>query len=193
MKNKWICAALCCGAVVLLFGCSGQTSSAVSSPAASSSASSTPPPSSTAPSSSQSSSALLSPASTPAPVQASSDGDVMEISEKMFLSQINDIYFNFDLYEDKTIVVEGMYNNFYALDGVTQFPVVYRRGPGCCGNDGWGGFYLRYEGEAPQTDQWIRVTGKPVMENDDKGYPMLFLHVTSIEPMEEPGAEFVAQ
>ena len=38
------------------------------------------------------------------------DSDTLEIGEKMFLTQINDIYNNFDLYKDKTVIVEGIGN-----------------------------------------------------------------------------------
>ena len=38
--------------------------------------------------------------------------DVLVISEKMFLTQIIDINFNFDNYKNKTIVVEGMFKMF---------------------------------------------------------------------------------
>ena len=69
------------------------------------------------------------------------DKNSLEISEKMFITQINDIYFNFDDYKDKTITVEGMYTLFYSPDGKESAPVVYRKGPGCCGNDGWEVFY----------------------------------------------------
>ena len=85
----------------------------------------------------------------------SSDSDILEIGEKMFLTQINDIYFNFDDYKDKTIVVEGIYALFYSWDGNETTPVVYRNGPGCCGNDGWGGFLLKYDGNFPNENDWI--------------------------------------
>lgn len=72
-------------------------------------------------------------ASTPAPQREPEDENVLEIGEKMFLTQINDMYFNFDDYRDRTIAVEGMYAPFYSRDGSKTAPVVYRRGPGCCG------------------------------------------------------------
>lgn len=118
--------------------------------------------------------------------------DVLEIREKMFLTQINDIYNRFDSYRDKLIVVEGMYTVFYSWDGTESSPVVYRNGPGCCGNDGWGGFLLKYTGEAPEDHAWIRVTGTPELVKDGP-FTHLYLHVMSLEVKEERGAEFVAQ
>lgn len=133
--------------------------------------------------------------SSPTPMDVGSEeaeGDVLEIGEKMFLSQINDMYFNFDNYKDKTIVVEGMYALFYSWDGSKTSPVVYRNGPGCCGNDGWGGFLLKYDGEYPNENDWIRVTGTPELVED--GYYLnLYLNVTSLEVKTERGAEFVTQ
>ena len=118
--------------------------------------------------------------------------DVLEIGEKMFLTRINDMYFNFDTYKDKTIVVEGMYALLYSTNGEERIPAVYRRGPGCCGNDGWGGFLLKYDGDLPEENEWICVTGTPELEKD--GYFMnLYLNVSSIEVKEERGAEFVVQ
>ncbi|WP_262428359.1 TIGR03943 family putative permease subunit [Paratissierella segnis] len=122
----------------------------------------------------------------------SSDSDILEIGEKMFLTQINDIYFNFDDYKDKTIVVEGIYALFYSWDGNETTPVVYRNGPGCCGNDGWGGFLLKYDGNFPNENDWIRVTGTPELVTEEY-YTDLYLNVSSIEVKTERGAEFVAQ
>ena len=38
--------------------------------------------------------------------------------------------------------------------------MVYRFGPGCCENDGWGGFFLN-DGEGPEENEWIEVQGTP--------------------------------
>ncbi len=118
------------------------------------------------------------------------DSTVLEIGEKLFITQINDMYYNFQDYEDKTIIVEGMYALFVNGEG-GSYPGVYRLGPGCCGNDGWGGFMLYYDGELPQENDWIRVTGTPELVKDEKGYSSLFLHVSSLVIMDERGAEFV--
>ena len=118
--------------------------------------------------------------------------DTLVIGEKLFLTQINEIFNNFDSYRDTTVEVEGMYTLFYDKDGVQNTPAVYRKGPGCCGNDGWGGFLLQYDGEYPEDNAWIRVTGTPELVID--GYDrMLYLHATDIEVLKERGAEFVTQ
>lgn len=120
------------------------------------------------------------------------DEEVLEIPERMFLTQIEDIRLNFDEYEGKTIIVEGMYTHLYSWDGKNTAPVVYRRGPGCCGNDAWGGFLLKYDGEYPEENAWIRVTGTPELIKEGF-FHNLYLNVTSIEVKEERGLEFVTQ
>ncbi len=117
--------------------------------------------------------------------------NVVEIKEKIFLQKINDIYFNFEDYKDSTIVIEGMFSYFENMDGTETRAVVYREGPGCCGNDGWGGFFLLYDKDFPEENAWIRVTGKPVLEEMKGGWLELYLKVDSLEVKEERGSEFV--
>ncbi len=114
-------------------------------------------------------------------INENAEENIVEISEKIFLQKINDIYFNFDDYKDSTIIVEGMFSIFVNYDNSETRPVVYRNGPGCCGNDGWGGFFLIYDGEYPQENEWIRVIGKPVLTEDELGGLELFLEAQTIE------------
>lgn len=120
------------------------------------------------------------------------NADELYIREKMFITQINDIFYNIDEYKDKTIAVEGMFRIFPGVDGQPDIPVVFRNGPGCCGNDGWAGFLLHYDGEYPAIDEWILVKGKPEIVQTDL-YMQLYLNVTSLEIKKERGAEFVDQ
>lgn len=114
------------------------------------------------------------------------------IREKMFITQINDIFYNIEDYEGKTIAVEGMFRIFPGVDGGPDIPVVFRNGPGCCGNDGWAGFLLHYDGEYPAIDDWILVKGTPEIVHTEL-YIQLYLNVTSLEVKDERGAEFVDQ
>lgn len=121
-----------------------------------------------------------------------SQDETLIIGEKMFITQIEEIYYNFEHYKDKKIVVEGMYTLFYDENGVKNKPVVYRNAPGCCGNDGWAGFYLNYDGEYPEDNDWIKVTG--TLELIQLGnFFDLCLNVEKIEVLEQRGEEFVIQ
>lgn len=122
----------------------------------------------------------------------SSGSDILEIGERMFITQINDIFYNFDEYKDKTIIVEGMFTMFYSYDGTKKAPGVYRNGPGCCQNDGWAGFLLKYDGELPEGNEWIKVKGTPEIVKEGN-YLCLYLNVISLEVRDERGAEFVCQ
>lgn len=117
--------------------------------------------------------------------------EVLQITEKMFLTQINDIFYNYEDYKDTTIYVEGMFTYFVnSSDESLKAPVVFRFGPGCCGNDGWGGFLLDYDGEFPADNEWIGVKGKPVIIEDGV-YAELHTQVESIEVKTERGSEYV--
>lgn len=120
-----------------------------------------------------------------------SEKKIVEINEKIFIQKINDIYFNFEDYKDATIIIEGMFSHFQNINGSEERPVVYREGPGCCGNDGWGGFFLLYDGSYPNENDWIRVTGKPKVVQTEGGWLELFLEVEEIEVKKERGAEYV--
>lgn len=119
--------------------------------------------------------------------------DQIVINEKVFITQINDIFYNFEDYEDKIIVVEGMYSVFESSISDATSPVVYRNGPGCCNNDGWAGFLLKYDGELPEENEWIRVTGTPLLENTEEGYSNLYLNVEKLEILNTRGVELVLQ
>lgn len=118
--------------------------------------------------------------------------DTLVIGEKMFITQIEEIYYNFESYKDKKIVVEGMYTLFYDENGIKNKPVVYRKAPGCCGNDGWAGFYLNYDGEYPEDNDWIKVTGTLELIQIGQFFD-LCLNVEEIKVLEQRGEEFVIQ
>ncbi len=124
-------------------------------------------------------------------VEETAEGEIL-IREKMFIAQIEDVYFNITDYEGKTLVVEGMFAMYPNSDGEMVIPSVYRQAPGCCGNDGWAGFLLKYDGEMPVHDDWIRVKGTPSIVQDGM-FTNLYLTVSSLEILDERGAEFVDQ
>lgn len=64
---------------------------------------------------------------------------VIEIKEKLFIAQTNDIYINSKDYLGKTIKYEGLIN-IYEDETGRKFYYVIRYAPGCCGYDGSAGF-----------------------------------------------------
>jgi uncharacterized membrane protein YcgQ (UPF0703/DUF1980 family) len=119
--------------------------------------------------------------------------DVVEIKEKMFVSQTNDVYINPDEYLGRTIKLEGM----FAFDNEMSPPVryVFRYGPGCCGYDATAGFEVVWKDEKtayPNENDWVEATG--ILENyDDDGEPYLRLALTSLTVKAERGLERVEQ
>lgn len=115
---------------------------------------------------------------------------VVEIKEKLFIAQTNNIYLNKDDYLGKTIKYEGLFTAG-EFSGVTYYSVI-RYGPGCCGNDGVAGFEVIWDFEYPKADDWVEVTGV-LEEYYEDGYPYLRLNLSSLIVLPERGAEFVAQ
>lgn len=120
------------------------------------------------------------------------------IGEKDFLTRINYIYNHIDEFKNSDIIVEGMYGWYTSWDKTFEFPMVYRNGPSCCGDDQYGGFYLvNIDQTQYEIDDWIEVKGKPFMyEHKDSEGEMqhfLFLLVTDIKKLttKERKAEMV--
>lgn len=109
----------------------------------------------------------------------------IEITEKYFISQIKDVFYNFEDYEGKTLKVEGLYTVENLLDK-EPYHLVFRYGPDCCGADEWGGCFLNYDGE------WTEVEGTPRIEQIGQTN-FLFLDVTKLTVKEEQGLIFVEQ
>jgi zinc transport system permease protein len=122
---------------------------------------------------------------------------VIEIKEKMFIAQVNDIYQNADDYLGKTIKLEGLFKEEKYVGIDTTYFFVLRYGPGCCGTDGNSGFEVAWDGEIqdrpyPKVDDWVAAEGKlSYYEEDD--YPYLYIALSSLEVLDKRGAEFVTQ
>ena len=118
---------------------------------------------------------------------------VVEIKEKMFIAQCNDIYLNPEEYAGKTIRVEGMYDE-YTDDAGTVFRAVVRNGPGCCGNDGVAGFEFSCEGVPDcKPNDWILVEGIISSNSDKNGYNTVTIENAALTVKAERGAEYVSQ
>ncbi len=120
----------------------------------------------------------------------------LEIKEKMFVAQVNDVYLNPKEYAGKTIKLEGMFASFpYEPTGSTV-RIVFRYGPGCCGNDGTVGFEVTWSEDvgiaSPEENAWVEAIGV-LEEYEELGATYLRLNLTSLHVKEQRGAEVVLQ
>ncbi|MDR2257668.1 MAG: hypothetical protein LBE14_00810 [Treponema sp.] len=147
----------------------------------------------------------------PEPVQKRADpGKIdLEIREKMFIAQTNDVYLNPEDYMGKTIKLEGLFKIDQYVGAEKEYCFVLRYGPGCCGNDGSAGFEVAWgrpqpyagpetvktlpSGPAyPAVDAWVEVVG--VLDTyEEDGYPYIYLDLVSLTEKEDRGADFVTQ
>jgi len=119
---------------------------------------------------------------------------IVEIKEKMFVSQVNDVYLNTDDYIGKTIKLEGLFQKEQGYD--KEYCFVIRYGPGCCGFDGNVGFEVAWEQEQqksyPEDNAWVEATGElKTYEEDD--YKYLYLDLASLNVLSRRGSEIVKQ
>jgi uncharacterized membrane protein YcgQ (UPF0703/DUF1980 family) len=120
------------------------------------------------------------------------DGDVVEIKEKMFIAQTNEMYYNAADYIGKTIKYEGIFRIDNAPDADKKYYSVIRYGPGCCGIDANAGFEVTWNKEYPNPDDWVEAVG--VLEKyEEDGYDYLRLALSSLTVLEARGAEYVSQ
>lgn len=119
------------------------------------------------------------------------DSDVLEIREKMFVTQTNDVYINPDEYMGRTIKLEGMFASISDVDPPCYY--VYRFGPGCCGYDANAGFEVLWKNSGepyPKDDEWVEATG--VLENyEHEGESFLRLALKSLVVKKTRGKERV--
>jgi len=129
-------------------------------------------------------------------IKKTENDNIIEIKEKMFVTQVNDVYLNPEDYLGKTIKLEGVFKNEQTYDG-DQYCFVIRYGPGCCGNDGIVGFEIKWDENNskpyPKADSWVESTGI-LKQYEMDGYPdYLYLDLISLNVLNKRGAETVAQ
>ena len=130
---------------------------------------------------------VLSP--TPAP-----NPDTVEITEKLFIAQTNDIYVNTDDYLGKTIKYEGIFQAYYYDVTDTTYYSVIRYGPGCCGYDANAGFEVIWDGDGdyPEQDDWVEAVGT-LETYEEGGAEYLCLKLSSLKVLPTRGTEYVQQ
>lgn len=129
--------------------------------------------------------------------QAEQSGEIVEIQEKMFIAQSNDIYLNPEDYLGKYIRYEGLFVSYEEPGSLKDYFYVIRYGPGCCSYDGEAGFEVVWrDGEKPipmfEQNAWVQVTGI-LGEYGYNGWPILYLDVLDMREMDVRGAETVLQ
>ena len=118
------------------------------------------------------------------------ESSIIEIRERMFLTQVNDIYLNSSSFLGKTIKLEGIFQE-YTWDN-RLFYFVLRNSPGgCCGNDGRAGFEIRWPENNvrafPENNSWVEVMGILRVTPDR----LLYLELLSLRVSDTRGLEFV--
>jgi uncharacterized membrane protein YcgQ (UPF0703/DUF1980 family) len=124
-----------------------------------------------------------------------SEKGVIEIKEKMFISQVNDVYLNAEDYLGKTIKLEGLFKMEQGYD--KSYCFVLRYGPGCCGYDGNVGFEVAWDKEKekpyPSEDAWVEATGELKTYEEDGYDKFLYLDLVSLNVLNKRGQETVIQ
>ncbi|MDR2656322.1 MAG: hypothetical protein LBB86_00675 [Oscillospiraceae bacterium] len=120
--------------------------------------------------------------------------ELIEIKEKMFIAQTNDIYANAQDYLGKTIRYEGLFDQSEGIVAGTHvtYSMVIRYGPGCCGNDGNVGFEVDWNKPYPNINDWVEATGV-LEEYDEEGATYLRLRLTSLNVLPTRGTDTVVQ
>ena len=118
--------------------------------------------------------------------------EVVQIDDKMFLEQVNDVYINPDEYLGKKIKYEGIFEQHEVAEGEQDYNVVFRYGPGCCGDDGVVGFEVLWDKEYPKKDDWVEVVGV-LVNNDEDGYRRLQLELDELTVLPTRGEEVVGK
>ena len=123
------------------------------------------------------------------------DKGVVEIKEKMFATQVSDVYLNAPEYLGKTIKLEGVFKREKYSGDEEPYNFVIRYGPGgCCGGDAYVGFEVKWDKENtrayPAAESWVEAAGKLKVDKDGN---YLYLDLASLTVLSRRGAETVVQ
>lgn len=116
--------------------------------------------------------------------------EVINIEEKIYLSQMTDVYMNTGDYIGRTISMEGYMIPYDVGDDIIG--AVVRSSPGCCGDDGITGLSFIWDGDVPADNDWISVSGVLSMRVEGQEI-YLVIEADNVEVKEERGLEFVSQ
>jgi putative membrane protein len=129
--------------------------------------------------------------------QIANNGTI-EIREKMFATQVSDVYLNAEDYLGKTIKLEGLFKSELYYGKEEPYCFVIRYGPGgCCGMDANVGFEVAWAKENakpyPVVDSWVEATGVLKTYEEDGYSNYLYLDLSSLNVLSRRGAETVKQ
>jgi len=122
---------------------------------------------------------------------------IIDINERMFATQINEIYLNAGDYMERTIKLEGIFKT--GQNGGARMYYVIRFTPDdCCGDNGMAGFEVRMQGnmlnpsQIPEEDSWVEATGV-LKEYGSHSQKFLYLELSSLVVLDRRGLEFVTR
>ena len=122
-------------------------------------------------------------------------GNIIEIRERMFATQVSEVYMNPNDYLQKTIRLEGLFMSSQPYQDRDPVCYVVRYAPGgCCGDDGMAGFEVKWAKSQtepnPAGNSWVEATGvlKQYMEGMSK---YLYLELSALTVLDKRGAEYV--
>jgi len=120
------------------------------------------------------------------------ENSIIEIRERMFLTQIQDIYLNTNDFLGRTIKLEGIFTGV-TWDGDHFYYVIRHASDGCCGG-GNVGFEVMWPEDRrepyPENDSWVEAIGVLKLFEEDL-FRHLYLELISLNVLDTRGAEFV--
>lgn len=120
--------------------------------------------------------------------------EIVEIREKMFLTQTNDIYINAEDYLGKTLRWQGFLMSSRDEDEGRTFYFVLRNGPGCCpGVDNTAGFEVYGRDSYPGDNAWVEAEGELESYAGPYGAKLLRVRLSSLKKLAARGADYVAR
>ncbi|MDR2457791.1 MAG: hypothetical protein LBD41_04855 [Clostridiales Family XIII bacterium] len=125
----------------------------------------------------------------------SSAEEMIVVGDRMFVTQMNDIYLNAADYIGKTIKYEGAFDIYELAKTGEKYYSVLRKGPGCCGNDANVGLEVIYDSKNskkayPKKNDWVECVGV-LGEYEESGAKYLRLELSSLEVLPFRGQEYV--
>ena len=126
--------------------------------------------------------------------KSSTESNIIEISERMFVTHINSIYMNISNYLGKTIKLEGIFGATQIETG--DFYYVFRYSQDECCGGGMSGFEVRWASDQirhfPAANSWVEATGI-LREYRRASNRFVYLELTSLTVLNRRGAEQVSR